>query len=77
MQTITADQLIEHTPQLTIEHVQKGASGYAEYELEYPLKDRVVCVDYMRRKIKFKNRDGNLCTDQEMANLTPMFFRKY
>lgn len=74
MQPITADQLIEYTPQLTIEHVQKGASGYAEYALEYPLKDRVVCVDYARRKIKFKNRDGNLVTDPEMAKLAPMFF---
>ena len=74
MQPITVDQLIEHTPQLTIEHVQKGASGYAEYALEYPFKDRVVCVDYARRKIKFKNRDGNLITDPEMAKLAPMFF---
>lgn len=74
MQPITADQLIEYTPQLTIEDVQKGASGYAEYVLEYPLKDRVVCVDYARRKIKFKNRDGNLVTDPEMAKLAPMFF---
>jgi hypothetical protein len=69
MQPITADQLIEH--------VQKGASGYAEYALEYQLKDRVVCVDYAKRNIKFKNRDGNLGTYQKMANLTPMFFRKY
>jgi len=44
MQPITTDHLTDHAPNLTIEHVQKGASGYAEYALEYPLKDRVACV---------------------------------
>jgi len=74
MQPITAEHFLEHTPQLTLEHIQKGASGYAEYALEHPLKDRVVCVDYSRRKIKFKNRDGDLVTDPEMKRLAPMFF---
>jgi hypothetical protein len=74
MQPITQEQLIEHTPQLTLEHVQKGASGYAEYALEYPLKDRIACVDFSRRKIKFKNKDGILVSDPEMCRLTPMFF---
>ena len=74
MEPISQEQLIEHTPQLTIEHVQKGASGYAEYALEYPLKDRIACVDYSRRKIKFKNKDGILVSDPEMCRLTPMFF---
>jgi len=74
MQPITTDHFLEHTPQLTLEHIQKGASGYAEYALEYPLKDRVVCVDYARRKIKFKDEKGNLITDPEMKRLAPMFF---
>jgi len=74
MEPITHEYLVEHTPQLTLEHIQKGASGYAEYALEYPLKDRVACVDYARRKIKFKNKDGDLIADPEMCKLTPMFF---
>jgi len=74
MEPVTQKHLIDHTPNLTIEHVQKGASGYAEYALEYPLKDRVVCVDYARRKIKFKDQEGNVITDPEMAKLAPMFF---
>ena len=74
MQPITTDHLIDNAPNLTIEHVQKGASGYAEYALEYPLKDRVACVDYARRKIKFKDNEGKLVTDPEMARLAPMFF---
>lgn len=74
MQPITSEHLIDHTPNLTLAHVQKGASGYAEYALEYPLKDRIVCVDYSRRKIKFKDKDGNLISDPEMVKLAPMFF---
>ena len=74
MKPVTATHLIDHALNLTIEHVQKGASGYAEYALEYPLKDRVACVDYARRKIKFKDNEGKLITDPEMVKLAPMFF---
>lgn len=74
MEPITHKHLSDHTPHLTIEHIQKGASGYAEYALEYPLKDRIACVDYGRRKIKFKDNEGKVITDPEMIKLAPMFF---
>jgi hypothetical protein len=74
MEPITQEHLVTHAPQLTIEHIKKGASGYAEYALGGPLKDRIACVDYSRRKIKFKDREGNLITDPEMTKLAPMFF---
>jgi len=74
MQPITQEHLMDHSPHLTLEHIKKGASGYAEYALEGPLKDRIACVDYSRRKIKFKDTDGNIITDPEMAKLAPMFF---
>jgi fructose-1,6-bisphosphatase len=67
MEPITQEHLITHAPQLTIEQ----ASGYAEYSLEGPLKDRIVCVDYSRRKIKFKDIEGNVITDPEMTKLAP------
>jgi len=74
MQPITTEHLLEHSTQLTLEHIQRGASGYAEYALEGPLKDRVACVDYARRKIKFKDGEGKIVTDPEMQKLAPMFF---
>ena len=43
MEPITKEHLVNHIPQLTIEHIKKGASGYAEYAeyaLEGPLKDK-------------------------------------
>jgi hypothetical protein len=74
MEPITHEYLVDHAPKLTIEHIKKGAYGYAEYALEGPLKDRVACVDYSRRKIKFKDNEGNVVTDPEMIKLAPMFF---
>jgi hypothetical protein len=74
MEPISCDHLLEQSSNLTLEHIKKGASGYAEYALEYPLKDRIACVDYSRRKIKFKSKDGDLIADPEMVKLAPMFF---
>jgi hypothetical protein len=31
-------------------------------------------VDYARRKVKFKDKDGNVITDPEMSNLATKFF---
>ena len=38
----------------------------------YPLKDMMICVDYSRRKIKFKDKYGNVITDQEIKLLTAL-----
>ena len=48
---------------LTLEHHAKGAEGYAEYALEFPFKDKIVCVDVSRNKIKYKNEDGDVIED--------------
>ena len=50
-------------PMLTLEHHVKGAEGYAEYALEFPFKDKIVCVDTTRNKIKYKNKDGDVIED--------------
>jgi DNA repair exonuclease SbcCD ATPase subunit len=74
LQPVTEDDMKDNAQNLTIEHILKGAQGYAEYALTYPLKDRIACVDYARRKIKFKDQDGNVITDPEMNNLSAKFF---
>ena len=38
----------------------------------YPLKDMMICVDYYRRKIKFKDKHGNVITDPEIKLLTTL-----
>ena len=74
MQPVTEEHLIDNVQHLTIDHIIKGPEGYAEFALEYPLKDRMVCSDYARRKIKFKDKDGNIVIDPEMTTLARKFF---
>jgi hypothetical protein len=74
MKHVTQEHLIDSVPNLTIDHIKKGPEGYAEYALEYPFKDRMVCSDYARRKVKFKDNEGNVITDPEMSVLAVKFF---
>ena len=74
LQPVTEEKLKESVSNLTIDHIKKGPEGYAQYALEYPLKDKIICVDYSRRKVKFKDKDGNVITDPEMAGLATKFF---
>jgi len=60
---------------LTIEHIKKGALGYSEYFLEYPLKERIACTDYSRRKLKYKNEQGEIVSDPEMTMLSDLLFK--
>ena len=74
LQPLTDQHFTDNIQNLTIDHIIKGPEGYAQYALEYPLKDKMICVDYSRRKVKFKDKDGNVITDPEMANLATKFF---
>lgn len=74
LQPVTQEHLADQAQHLTLNHIKRGPEGYAQFALEYSLKDRVVCVDYARRKIKFKDKDNNLITDPEMSNLASKFF---
>jgi hypothetical protein len=71
---ITSQHIADNAQFLTLDHIKNGASGYAKYALEYPLKDKVLCVDYARRKIKYKDEEGNLVDDPEMTKLCQKFF---
>ena len=72
---LTTDEYMDQSvSNLTIEHIKRGPTGYAEYALEYPLNNRLVCVDYSRRKVKYKDKEGNVITDPEMAKLTKKLF---
>jgi hypothetical protein len=74
MMPITDEHLQEHVQNLNPLHVQNGASGYAKYALEYPLKDMIVCTDFQRRSCKYKDENGNVVTDPEMTKITKRLF---
>lgn len=75
LQPITQEILESNVDKLTLDHIKKGPKGYAEYALQYPLKDKIVCVDYARRKIKYKDNQGKIITDPEMNKLSKQFFQ--
>ena len=74
LKPLTKEHLDECSKYLTLEHIKKGASGYAEYALNHPFKDTILCVDYSRRKIKMKNKDDEVISDPEMSTSSKMFF---
>lgn len=63
LEPITDSFLKEQAEFLTIEHIRKGVDGYAQYALEYPLKNRIVCTDKARKKFKHKDGDSNIIDD--------------
>ena len=75
MKNITDDILNDNINNLTIDHILKGSQGYAEYALDFPLKNRICCVDYSRRKVKFKDINGNIINDPEMSILATKFLK--
>jgi hypothetical protein len=75
LQMITPEHLQEQAKHLTLDHIKRGAVGYGEYFLEHPLKDRVVCTDFSRRKIKYKNENGEIVTDPELTILSEALFK--
>ena len=72
---ITENYLKEQAEFLTLEHVKNGINGYVQYALDHPLKDRIICTDFSRRKIKYKDENGNLIDDPEMVILTQKLFK--
>ena len=63
MEPLRLEDLKQSIPMLTLDHHVKGAEGYAEFALEFPFKDKIVCVDVNRNKIKYKNDDGDVIED--------------
>jgi hypothetical protein len=74
LQPLTEQHMLDHVSNLTIEDIEDGATGYAEYALKGPFKDRLVCVDWHRKKVKYKDAKGNVVTDPELTKLTKRFF---
>jgi hypothetical protein len=75
LEPLTDERLIEHSKNLTIEHIKNGVEGYVEYAMNGPFKNSLVCVDYSRKKVVFKNEDGKKVSDPNMDQLSKRFFQ--
>ena len=56
---MTKQHLDDNAKNLTIDHINKGCRGYAEYMVNYPCKN----------SLKYKDENGKLCIDVEARNL--------
>lgn len=63
LQVLDFNDFSKYANQLTIEHIKKGVSGYAEFALAYPLQNKIVCTDFARRKIRYKTTANQLAND--------------
>jgi hypothetical protein len=72
---ISDDHLKEQAQYLTIDHIKNGVIGYTQYALDYPLKDRIICTDFSRKKIKYKDENGIIVDDPEMVKLSQKLFK--
>ena len=73
---ITDEYLEQQTENFTLDHIRKkGASGYVQYAIEYPFRDRVACVDFARRKVIWKDQKDKIIEDLDMSELTQKFFQ--
>ena len=57
---------------LTMEHIKKGAVGYAECAMTV-FKDKLVCTDYSRRVVKYKDEHDTVVTDPNMVTTMTMY----
>ena len=72
---LTQEYIESQVPNLTIDHIKRGAQGYADFAFEFALKDRIMCTDFSRRRGKYKDEDGNVIDDPEMKKVSKQFFQ--
>jgi hypothetical protein len=73
LQPLTKEWLEHNAKNLTIEHIQRGAIGYAEFACENSFKDRVKCVDASRQILQYKEEDA-VIRDKKGKKLAKKFF---
>ena len=72
---ITDEEIADHLKHLTIDFIHDGAKGYADFAGTYPFKDRVLCTDKARKKLRYKDGDGELVDDANGLKLARRFFQ--
>lgn len=63
LKPITDKDLSQYLDSLSLDFIERGVKGYADYAGSYPFKDKVICTDRSRKKIKYKDQDGVLSDD--------------
>jgi len=74
IENLTDEWLKTSSKSLTLDHIQRGPQGYAEFASQHSLKDRVKCVDFARRILQYKEDDA-IIRDKKGKKLSKKFFQ--
>ena len=72
---LTDEDFTKNLDKLTARMIMNGYEKIGEYALNYPLKDKLICVDSARKTVKYKDELGSLKTDAEMTKICDRFFK--
>ncbi len=75
LKPLTDEKMTENIECLSLDHIIKGAKGFADFAARYPFKDRIVCTDAARRKFRYKNSTGDIIDDVQGRQLTQQIFQ--
>ena len=73
LQPITDEDLQENLDDLKIDFILDGAKGYANFARCYPLRNNIVCTDKARKKIKYRDENGEITDNSRL--LAQRFFQ--
>ncbi len=71
---LTTEYIQSQTNNLTINHALNGNCGLSDYIVKYPLKNRLICTDFSRRKYKYKDNKENIITEIELGTIMRCIF---
>lgn len=74
LDVLTLEYIQSQTNNLTINHVLNGNCGLSDYIVKYPLKNRLICTDFSRRKYKYKDSKENIITEIELGTIIRYIF---
>ena len=74
IENLTDEWLKQSSQNLTLEDIQRGSKGYAEFASRHSLKDRVKCVDFARQILQYKEDDA-VIRDKKGRKLSKKFFQ--
>lgn len=71
---LTNEWLTEQAQYLTQQHIEAGASGFAQLAKTHSFRNRVVCTDIARKSLRYNNKAGKMIRDPNGTELAERFF---
>lgn len=72
---LNTSEFSKFSESLTMEHIKRGAIGYAEFATTFPLQNKIICTDLPRKKIKYKTSKNEVKSDVHMRSITKDLFQ--